>query len=310
MFSSTFAFSAESPLIPTITFAKGFLDSPNFTQSDDYTINDDILITSDDGVTLTANVITPTSGADSYPAIIFINSWTMNEYEYTSEAQKLAADGYVVLSYSTRGFGSSEGLIDTAGPNDTMDLSIVIDWLIENTPTDPERIGVAGISYGAGIALIGAAHDSRIKAVASMSGWGSLIESLYGNSTTPLAWGQILDYSSQITGRPDPVIHEYYNVLLNQEVERIDELTEWGRPRSPISFIDQINSNGTAIYLNKNWGDYLFPSNNTLDFYQQLNTPKHLTLVPGTHASNELLGMLGLGSNKILKNARRWFDHF
>ena len=206
---------ASSALKPAIQFAAGFLNQPNFTSSDDYSINDDVWISSSDGTVLAANVLTPTQGAGSYPAIVFINSWTMNEYEYTYETQKYASQGYIVLSYSTRGFGSSEGLIDTSGPKDIEDFSAVIDWLIEHTPVDPENIGTAGVSYGAGICLIGAALDGRIKAVASMSGWGDLKESLYANSSPSLVWGQILDISSGIIGRPDPLIHEYYSVMLN-----------------------------------------------------------------------------------------------
>ena len=43
----------------------------------------------------------------------------------------------MVLSYSTRGFGTSGGLIDTAGPQDMADLSKVIDYLIANYEVEP-----------------------------------------------------------------------------------------------------------------------------------------------------------------------------
>ena len=49
----------------------------------------------------------------------------------------------MVLSYSTRGFGTSGGLIDTAGPLDMADLSNVIDYLIANFDVDPNAIGTA-----------------------------------------------------------------------------------------------------------------------------------------------------------------------
>lgn len=300
---------ASSALKPAIQFAAGFLNQPNFTSSDDYSINDDVWISSSDGTVLAANVLTPTQGAGPYPAIVFINSWTMNEYEYTYEAQKYASQGYIVLSYSTRGFGSSEGLIDTSGPKDIEDFSAVIDWLIEHTTVDPENIGTAGVSYGAGICLIGAALDGRIKAVASMSGWGDLKESLYANSSPSLVWGQILDISSGITGRPDPLIHEYYSAMLNQDLDKIPELTQWAKPRSPGQFIDQLNDSGAAIYISKNWGDNLFHANNMMDVYQGLTGPKFLDLVPGTHASNEIFGLLGLAESRVLNNARRWFDY-
>src|SRR5436190_1634665 len=66
---------------------------------------------------------------------------------------------------------------------DIGDLSAVLDWLVAHTTADPQRIGAAGVSYGAGIALIGAAFDARIKAVAATSAWTDLVESLYGDHT-------------------------------------------------------------------------------------------------------------------------------
>ena len=123
----------------------------------------------------------------------------------------------MVLSYSTRGFGTSGGLIDTAGPLDMADLSNVIDYLIANFDVDPNAIGTAGISYGSGISLLGAAHDPRIRAVVAMSTWGSLTEALYGQETPRLIWGELLTLSSGLTGNPDPIIRDTWNKVLNRE---------------------------------------------------------------------------------------------
>jgi predicted acyl esterase len=303
------AAQAESLLAPTFALLAGVLGQPNFTESDAYTINDDVLIEGSDGVVIAANVITPTAGDGPFPAVVFINSWAMNEYEYTAEAQKFAEQGYVVLSYSTRGFGESEGLIDTAGPKDMADLSKVIDWLIANTPTDPNRIGSAGISYGSGISLIGAAQDSRIRAVAALSTWGSLVDSLYGNSSPSLIWGEVLDLSSQLIGRPDPIITEYYNAMLHQELDRLPEIIAWANQRSPLTYVDQLNENGTAVYIAKNWGDDMFHANSVMQLFSELNGPKYIDLASGTHATTELFGMLGLTENRQFNNVHRWFDY-
>src|SRR3954447_12619863 len=77
-----------------------------------------------DGAVLKANVIEPTSPG-RHPAIVFINSWGLNDLEYLAQAQLLAAGGYTVLSYTTRGFWGSGGKIDTAGPLDLADASTV-----------------------------------------------------------------------------------------------------------------------------------------------------------------------------------------
>ena len=97
----------------------------------------------------------PSSG--THPAIVFVNSWGLNDAEYLAQATAFARAGYTVLSYTTRGFWGSGGQIDTAGPQDIADVSAVIDWLLAHTTADPAHIGVAGVSYGAGIGLIASA---------------------------------------------------------------------------------------------------------------------------------------------------------
>lgn len=144
--------------VPILSFAAGLLNQGVFPQSDLYTTDDEITIFADDGVNLEANIFVPTNLEGLAPAVIFINSWGLNEYEYLAQAADLAENGYIVLSYTTRGFGESGGLIGTAGPLDMSDYSTVIDYLLENYPVNPDAIGTAGISYGSGISLIGAAR--------------------------------------------------------------------------------------------------------------------------------------------------------
>lgn len=311
------ALSALSPqtslagdgLVPILEFAGGLLNIPSFPSSSAFTTDDDITIEAFDGVNLEANIFVPTNLQGNAPAVIFINSWGLNEYEYLQQAEDLANDGYIVLSYSTRGFGTSGGLIGTAGPNDMKDYSTVIDYLIANYPVDPNAIGTAGISYGSGISLIGAAKDSRVKAIAAMSSWGSLTDALYGNQTPRLVWGELLTIAGGLTGNPDPIIAQHWDSIKNQKLNDIPEVMAWAEERSPINYVDQLNANGTAVYLAKAYGDNLFQPNTLLDMFGQLTTPKYIDLVPGTHATAELLPSLaGLGENLIWENVYKWFD--
>lgn len=300
------ATAGQSALFPTVSLVAGVLNQPLFPVSDAYTTNDDIVVYSDDGVNIEANVFIPSSGQSSYPAIIFISSWGLNEYEYLSAAGRLAEQGYIVLSYTTRGWGESGGLIDTAGPKDVADLSAVIDWLVANTPADPQRIGTAGISYGAGISLLGAAQDTRIKAVAAMSGWGSLVESLYAQQTPRLVWGELLTLTGDLLGRPDPEIHELWDNVKNHR--NVEETIAWASIRSPLNYVDQLNANGTAVYQAQNFGDDLFQPNSPLELHRKLTGPKQIDLQAGTHAFVEIIGMLGDGDTHIWNNVSRWFD--
>jgi predicted acyl esterase len=300
---------ADDSFVPIISFAAGLLNQGNFPQSDLYTTDDNISIQAEDGINIDGNIFVPNNIQGLAPAIVFISSWALNEYEYLQQAGELAEKGYIVLSYSTRGFGTSGGVIDTAGPHDISDLSHVIDYLIANYPVDPEAIGAAGISYGSGIGLIGAAHDSRIKAVSAMSSWGSLEQSLYGNQTPRLVWGELLTLSGDLLGRPDPIIGQHWNTLKNQNLAQIPAVMDWAAIRSPINYVDQLNQNGTAVYLGKAYGDNLFQPNSLLDMFALLDGPKHMDLLPGTHATADLLPpLLGIGDMTIWQNTYKWFD--
>jgi predicted acyl esterase len=259
-----------------------------------------------DGVSLEANVIEP-STPGRHPAIVFISSWGLNDDEYLAQASLLAQGGYTVVSYTARGFWGSGGQIDTAGPKDIADVSSVLDWLSADTTADPAEIGVAGVSYGAGIALIAAGFDPRIKAVAAMSGWTDLVASLYGEQTRRPQAAFLLQALAQLTGRPSA---ELSQMLADYFANRnIDAVMAWGRIRSAASYLDAINANHPAILMANAYGDSLFPPNQLVDFYGRLTGPKRLELAPGDHAVVEATGLLGL-DNHVWTSVRRWFDQY
>jgi predicted acyl esterase len=263
-------------------------------------------ITAADGVVLKANVDEPTSSG-THPAIVFVNSWGLNDLEYTAQAEQFATAGYTVVSYTTRGFWTSGGQIDTAGPLDIQDLRTVVDWTIAHTSADPAHIGSAGVSYGAGISLIGSAFDPRIKAVAAMSGWTDLVESLYGGNTRRPQAVALLQVAATLLGRPSAelstVLNDYWN---NQN---IDVVKAFGRVRSAASYVDSINANHPAILMANSYGDSLFPPGQLVDFFGRLTGPKRLELAPGDHAVVEATGLIGL-DNHVWTSVHRWFDQY
>ncbi|EOQ87234.1 X-Pro dipeptidyl-peptidase, S15 family [Leptospira yanagawae serovar Saopaulo str. Sao Paulo = ATCC 700523] len=272
-----------------------------------FTFNDNISFLSNDGVKITGNLFIPKSGTGPYPAVIFVNSWALNEYEYIVPAAKLAKKGYVVFSYNTRGFGTSGGLINVAGPKDMEDLSKGIDFLLANAPVNPSNIGIAGISYGAGISLLGLSKEPRIKTAVAMSGWGSLPDSLYGNQSPRLVWGLLLVTAGYITGRMDPIIAENFQKLL--DTRDVATVLSWARERSPNNFVAELNTSGKPVYISNNSQDNLFQPNQILPYFEQLTVPKKLDLNNGIHATAEIGGVLGL-NNYVWTNAYDWFDYW
>ncbi|MCC5476244.1 alpha/beta fold hydrolase [Streptomyces barringtoniae] len=268
-------------------------------------------ITGDGGTVLKANVVTPAGadGSHNYPLIVLPTSWGLPQVEYLAQAQKLADAGYVVLTYNVRGFWQSGGQIEVAGPPDIADASKVIDWALANTPADPRHVGMAGVSYGAGISLLAAAHDKRIKAVAALSGWADLIDSIYSGRTQHVQAAAVLDGAGTLTGRESPELREIFDNLYSSNLSKEQEMIDWGRKRSAATYVDQLNSNGTALMLANAWGDTVFPANQYADFYQKLTVPKRLELRPGDHATAELTGLFGL-PNDVWTDTERWLDHY
>ncbi|MET7454601.1 alpha/beta fold hydrolase [Streptomyces sp. NPDC005574] len=263
------------------------------------------------GTVLKANVVTP-AGADParrYPLLVMPTSWGLPQIEYLAQAQKLADSGYVVVTYNVRGFWQSGGEIEVAGPPDTADASKVIDWALTNTPADAEHIGMAGVSYGAGISLLAAAHDKRIKAVASLSGWADLVGSIYSGRTQHVQASALLDGASLVTGRQSTETRQVFDDFYASNLAKEPDLVAWGKKRSAVSYVDELNANGTAIMLANAWGDTVFSANQYTDFYEKLTGPKRLELRPGDHATAEITGLFGL-PNDVWTDTGRWLDHY
>ncbi|MFE7270585.1 CocE/NonD family hydrolase [Streptomyces sp. NPDC057623] len=268
-------------------------------------------ISGEGGTALKANVITP-AGADGstrYPLLVLPTSWGLPQVEYFAQAQKLANSGYVVVSYNVRGFWQSGGEIEVAGPPDIADASRVIDWALANTPADAGHIGMAGVSYGAGISLLTAAHDKRVKAVAALSGWADLIGSIYSGRTQHVQAAGLLDGASLVTGRQSAEVRQIFNDFYASNLSKEQEMINWGKKRSAATYVDQLNKNGAAVMMANAWGDTIFPPNQYADFYEKLTGPKRLEFRPGDHATAELTGLFGL-PNDVWTDTARWFDHY
>lgn len=89
----------------------------------------------------------------------------------TPLASALAHAGYEVLLFDLRGHGESEGDRFSLGWYERRDLQGALDWA---QARGYSRIGVYGFSMGAATAILTAAEDRRIAAVAEDSGYADL----------------------------------------------------------------------------------------------------------------------------------------
>ncbi len=260
--------------------------------------------------TLTANVMIPVkkTEGETFPAIIFPNSWAMEEHEYIMQAMKFAKKGYIVLGYSCRGWYLSTGKVSLGGRDEVADFQAVLDYVIANTPVDKDNIAACGISYGAIQSLNALCHDTRLKTVAVLSIPSDVIRHLYSEQTPRLVWGGLLVATGTVLARMQPDLYKVYaSTLTNTNIEW---LKDFAYGRSPINYIQNINTRNNPVYMSHNFEDYLFNADSAIDFFNKLTVDhKRLDLNLGTHATGELTGLLGL-NNYAFNNVHKWFDYW
>jgi len=127
------------------------------------------------------------SADDPRPAVLLAHGFLGDRSGSDAQARRLAGDGFVVMTWSARGFGSSGGQVGLADPDaEIADVARLIDVLAERPDVrldavgDP-RVAIVGGSYGAGTALLAAAQEPRLDAVVAAAGWHSLSRSLAPN---------------------------------------------------------------------------------------------------------------------------------
>jgi predicted acyl esterase len=153
----------------------------------------------DHHVTIDADIYVPDNATAQtpQPAVIYTNGFggAKDDGSGVATSQFFARHGYVVLAYSSQGFGKSGGVIELDSPNyDVKDAKAMISYLAtlpyvqKDAPGDP-RVGMTGGSYGGGIQLLTAEFDPRLDVITPFRTWNSLEYSLAPNNLgTSMDW--------------------------------------------------------------------------------------------------------------------------
>ena len=129
-----------------------------------------------DGIRI-AGVLFEPEAADDYtcPAIILCQGMVgVKEYFWFPHlARRLVELGCVALIWDYRGVGESEGEPGRLYPlEQAEDIRNGLTFLETNQKVDPERLGLMGFSFGAGMVPYVSGIDERVKCSISVAGWG------------------------------------------------------------------------------------------------------------------------------------------
>lgn len=124
------------------------------------------------------------------PAILMTHGFGLSKTstEVTATADFLARHGYIVLTWTSQGFGKSSGCIELDSyAYDVKDVEQLIAKILQpNKAVERDRrglvLGMTGGSYGGGITVNTASVDHRIRAIVAGRTWNDLAYSLDPNN--------------------------------------------------------------------------------------------------------------------------------
>ena len=115
---------------------------------------------------------------DSVPTIILCHGLGTNRSDMLIFASFLHKAGWNLFLFDFRGHGESQGKVTSFGYLEQRDLAGAIQYLDSRSDLVDHRYGVFGISMGAAVAVLEAAQNPKIQAVAADSCFASLSASI------------------------------------------------------------------------------------------------------------------------------------
>ncbi|MEA2496449.1 MAG: type transport system ATP-binding protein [Thermoleophilaceae bacterium] len=239
-------------------------------------------------VTLDGGVDIPSSGCPC-PGVIINHGFLGNWKDSGSVARELASHGYVVLRYSSRGFGNTPGEVDLMGPKETQDLLDAVHWL--NNPTSPvvgglvthNRIGQFGGSYGGAHAwALARSGDPAVRTVIPTATWSDIYDALLPNNVELLAYANGFyatgwEPTGKIVTNQELSTTNNYSQNMHRWVAEanagvgLDDLRAGAAQRSVAGHYDQVK---IPVFIIQGLNDGLFSANQAIDAYQALRGRK------------------------------------
>jgi ABC-2 type transport system ATP-binding protein len=222
------------------------------------------------------------------PAIMIAHGFGGSKDSVASDAQFFADKGFVVLTWTARGFGKSTGQISMNAPTaEVADTRKLISYLARNKNVvqdgsgDP-RVAIMGSSYGGANALMTASFDKRIDAVVSDITWSNLQNDLFPQNAAEVkeagpfkkVWAATFftavslqnAYLGECGTFTDIWCSAYTNAALNGKPSDAD--SQLLASVSPINYVKSISA---PTLLSQGQADSLFPLNESFNTAKVIN---------------------------------------
>jgi ABC-2 type transport system ATP-binding protein len=263
----------------------------------------------DGGVRIDTSYFTAGPSVKRRPAVLLAHGFGGSKTDVRGEAEKLARDGYAVLTWSARGFGESTGRIGLNDPKaEVADVSRLIDWLAKRPEVrldasgDP-RVGVAGASYGGAVSLLAAANDRRVDAIAPSITYWNLADALFPNGVFKKVWAGLFINSGGGCDRFENRLCAMYNRVA--ESGKPDAAaTKLLQERSPSAVGDRIK---VPTLITQGQTDSLFPlgqADETAKAIRANGAPVDVDWISGGHDGGDR------ETDRVTARVGSWFDRY
>ncbi|WP_408054287.1 alpha/beta fold hydrolase [Streptomyces sp. CMC78] len=248
-------------------------------------------------------------GSGKRPAVLIGHGFGGSKNDVRAQAEKLAADGYAVLTWSARGFGKSGGEISLNDPDhEVKDVSRLIDWLatrpeVELDGKGDPRVGLTGASYGGAVSLLAAGHDERVDAIAPVITYWNLADALFPDGVFKKLWAGIFITTGGGCEKFEKrlcAMYERVAVSGKPDAEAIDLLTE----RSPSAVADRIKAPSLLL---QGQSDSLFPLGQADAMQKAISAngaPVSVDWISGGHDGGDS------ETSRVERRVGDWFDRY
>ncbi|HEV3231365.1 MAG TPA: CocE/NonD family hydrolase [Candidatus Dormibacteraeota bacterium] len=263
-------------------------------------------------VQLDARLLTPV-GRGPFAGLLINHGYLGDKTSDGDAATAAAQRGYIVLRYSSRGWGNTKGQVDLVGTKEVHDMLTAIHWLDNpaNVPIWVNHIAHYGGSYGGGHDLaLAIAGDPAVRALVAAATWTDLYDGLLPNNVLKVTY----ESGFYAAGRQRTDGYNNYATELDVMEAKVasgvdlDGVHQLLRDHSIVGRWDQVH---TPIFLVQGINDGLFDGNEAIVNYQQLSArgvPVRLYLGGIGHPPARASG--GPEIAHVQDEVNAWLDHY